>query len=182
MSRIESVSVEKATGATEKLYAVIKSQLGGVPNLFQALGSNPKVLEIQLGLGAATKSLSSKEKESISLVVAQENDCAYCLAAHTALGKMVGLKESEIISARKGKSEDRKLNALLQFAKEVINHKGNVSDATFIELKAAGYTDSQIPEILMSILSDIFTNYFNRFNETEIDFQKATSLEQKETL
>lgn len=176
MSRLKSVTVDQATGQTAALYSAIKGQLGGVPNLFQALGTNAKVLETYLGLSAAQASLSGAEKEAVALAVAQANSCAYCLAAHTALGKMSGLSEAEMISIRQGKSNDSKRQALVRFAREVVLEKGNVSDETLKTFKAAGYSESQVPEVVLAVVQNIFTNYFNHVNQTEVDFPAASKI------
>ncbi len=176
MSRLESASVDRATGATAKLYDAIKSNLGSVPNLFQALGSNPKVLKVYLGLGAGQTSLNAQEKEMIALVVAQVNGCGYCLAAHTALGKLVDFKEEEIVSIRRGQVSDPKLNALLQFTREVVFEKGRVSNETFEKLLENGYTKAQVPEIILAVVGNAFTNYFNQVNQTPIDFPSVQKI------
>ena len=40
--------------------------------------------------------LPAKAREQLALAVAQENGCDYCLAAHSAIGKMVGLSADQI--------------------------------------------------------------------------------------
>lgn len=176
MSRIKPVTVDKATGQTAQLYTAIKGQLGSVPNLFQAMGQTPKVLETYLGLSGAQESLSGAEKELIALVVSQANDCEYCLAAHTVLGKMNKLSGSEIIAARKGQSTDSKRSALLNLTHQIVIKKGNISDEVFGSFIAAGYSASQIPEIVLAISQNIFTNYLNNINYTEIDFPRAEKI------
>lgn len=176
MSRLTPVSVEQATGHTEKLYSTIKTALGGVPNLFQALGSAPKVLESVLGMGAALTSLSRSEKEAIALTVAQANSCDYCLAAHTLLGKKSGLSDEEIKAARKGGSAESKRDALVKLAREIVMEKGRVSDQTLKNFLNAGYKESQVPEVVLGVVENIFTNYFNHVNQTEVDFPAAPKL------
>lgn len=176
MSRIKPVTVDQATGQTAQLYAAIKGQLGSVPNLFQAMGHAPKVLETYLGLSGAQVSLSGVEKELIALVVAESNGCEYCLAAHTVLGKMNKLSESEIIAARKGQSTDSKHSALLNLTKEIVAKKGNISDEVFGSFIAAGFSASQIPEVVLAVSQNIFTNYLNNINYTEIDFPRAEKI------
>lgn len=176
MSRIKPVTVDQATGPTAQLYTAIKGQLGSVPNLFQAMGQTPKVLESYLGLSGAQESLSGTEKELIALVVAESNGCEYCLAAHTVLGKMNKLSESEIIAARKGQSDDNKRRALLNLTKEIVAKKGNISDEVFGSFIAAGFLASQIPEVVLAVSQNIFTNYLNNINYTEIDFPRAEKI------
>ena len=38
--------------------------------------------------------------QAINLAVSQANECNYCLAAHTALGKMAGFSEEETLDLR----------------------------------------------------------------------------------
>ena len=176
MSRITPISVEQATGQTSQLYSAIQKQLGGVPNLFQAIGTNPHVLEAFLHLNAGLGSLSGSDKEAISLAVAQNNGCDYCLAAHTVLGKMSGLNENEMLSIRQGGESEPKRDALLRFVQEIVNNKGAVSDTTYQAFRSAGYEENQIPEVLLAIVQNIFTNYFNNLNQTVVDFPAAPAL------
>ncbi len=176
MSRIKPVTVSQATGQTAQLYTAIKGQMGSVPNLFQAMGPTPKVLETYLGLSGAQESLSGAEKELIALVVSQVNDCEYCLAAHTVLGKMNKLSESEIIAARRGQSTNSKFSALLNLTHQIVVKKGNVSEEVFGAFIAAGYSASQLPEIVLAVSQNIFTNFLNNINHTEIDFPRAEKI------
>lgn len=174
MSRLNNVTPEQATGDLAATYGAIKKQMGGVVNLFQALGNNPSSLTAYLQIGGLLKDsgLSAVELETIALVSARTNGCHYCESAHSALGKMAGMKPEEILTVRKGEGSDTKSKALVHFVKEVISEKGRVSDATFNSIKAAGYNDSQVTAIFLSVAQNIFTNYFNNFNGTVVDFPK----------
>jgi uncharacterized peroxidase-related enzyme len=176
MSRLKQISVAQATGQTAELYSTIKGQLGSVPQIFQALGTAPKVLENYFKMGAAQASLSSAEKESIALAVAQANSCNYCLAAHTALGKMSKLSDDDMLQARKGLASDSKRKALLRLATEITKERGHVSDQALSDFRAAGYTDSQVPEVVLAVVQNIFTNYFNHVNQTDVDFPAAVKI------
>ena len=37
-------------------------------------------------------------------------------------------------------------------------------------IKAAGYSDAQLVDISLAFATTVFTNVFNRINDTEIDF------------
>lgn len=176
MSRLKSISVENATGHTAALYSDIKRNLGGVPNLFQALGPSPKVLENYFAMSAAQSSLSGGEKALIALAVAQVNSCDYCLAAHTVLGGMSKLSAEEMTAARRGESPNEKRDALVKFAREIVLEKGRVSDQTLENFLAAGYTEAQVPEVVLGVAQNIFTNYFNHVNQTDVDFPAVPKL------
>jgi len=176
MSRITTVTPANATGQTAAIYATITKALGGVPNLYQALGAHPQTLEAFLHLNAGLTSLSGADKEAIALAVAQVNDCDYCLAAHTFLGGKHGLSADETLVIRKGGATDPKRNALIRFTREVVENKGAVAEETYQAFLTAGYKEAQVPEVFLAVVQNIFTNYFNNFNNTEVDFPAAPAL------
>ena len=136
------------------------------------LGTELTALDAYLHFGAAlsTGSLDAKFREQIALAVAQANSCEYCLSAHSAIGKMVGLKPDEILASREAQAQDAKRNAGLRFAQTLVVQRGEVSDHTLAEVKAAGYTDGGITEIVANVAINIFTNYFNHVARTDVDF------------
>lgn len=178
MLRLQSIPVEQATGKTQGLYQAIQSQLGTVPKLFQGIAISPAALEGYLGIGEALKhgSLSFKEREAIALVVSQANECQYCLSAHTALGKMAGLKDSQVLEIRRGQSEDSKLKVLTDFVKITLERKGHVNTSELEKMRAAGYDDAAITETILVIAQTVFTNFFNHVAGTEIDFPLAMAI------
>ncbi|MDC1162077.1 carboxymuconolactone decarboxylase family protein, partial [Tenacibaculum sp.] len=92
------------------------------------------------------------------------------LSAHTAIGKMNGLNEDQIEQNRKGLSSDSKVQAGLQFAQSVTKNRGNVATEELNTIKEAGYTDSDVLEIVLNVVSNTLTNYVNHIAQTEVDF------------
>ncbi len=136
------------------------------------------MLDGYLGLsGALNKtSLSGKEREAIQLAVGEANNCGYCVAAHTAIGKGMGLTEQQTIEARRGGNSDPKINALVKFALALHEKKGFVSDADVSALKGAGYSDAHLGEVVAVYALAVFTNYFNHVNATPVDFPAPPSI------
>ena len=178
MSRIHQINPQSATGKAKELLDAVQSKLGLVPNMTRAMANSPAVLDGYLSLsGALSKgALSAKSREQIALAVAQANECEYCLAAHSAIGKMVGLSVDQILDSRRGTSVDPKTDAIIQFARQVVDQRGLVSDANIAQVRAAGLDDGAIAEIVANVALNIFTNYFNHVAETEIDFPRAEAL------
>ena len=174
MSRINiPASIEAAPAAAKPLLEAVKKQIGSVPNLFRAIANSPAALEGYLGLnGALAKgSLDSKTRERIALAVAEINGCGYCLSAHTYIGKNIAkLDDAEITANRSGASNDLKANAAVNFAVKVVNARGHVGDADNAALKAAGFDDAQVVEIVLHVALNTLTNYVNEVAKTEIDF------------
>ncbi|MBA3347758.1 MAG: carboxymuconolactone decarboxylase family protein, partial [Actinobacteria bacterium] len=125
------------------------------------LASSSAALQAWLGLnGALASTLTPELREQISIAVAEANGCAYCrLSAHTAVGGMVGLDEEELALAREGSSRDARREAALQFALAVLESRGNVSDNVLGRVRAAGFDDGEIAEVVAHVALNVLTNY-----------------------
>ena len=174
MSRIHTISsIEAAPAAAKPLLQSAKKKLGSVPNLFRVIANSPASLEGYFGLDAALAkgALDAKTRERIALAVAEVNGCSYCLSAHTYLGRNVAkLDDTEIAANRNGASNDLKADAALRFAVKVVRERGHVSDADVAAVRAAGFDDGQIVEIVLHVALNTLTNYVNEVAKTEIDF------------
>ncbi len=178
MARLNVVSPELATGQTKILYDAIRRTAGGVPNIYQGVANSPAALDGVLYIGAVLGKgqLSAAEVEAVKLTVSQIYGCTYCLAVHTLLGKKAGLTDEQAISIRRGTPQQPKLAALVKFVNAAIQPKGRISDDDLRAVKAAGYNDAQITEVLLTIGHTVFTNLFNRVHQTPLDFPPAPSL------
>jgi len=176
MQRIIAVNPSEATGKTKQLLDGVQAKLGITPNLMKTLAASPAALEAYLNFGAAlgTGHLDAKFREQIALAVAQANSCEYCLSAHSTIGKMVGLKPEEIAASREAHAQDAKRDAGLQFAQLLVVQRGEVSDQAVAQVKAAGYSDGDVAEIVANVAINIFTNYFNHVARTDVDFPRVS--------
>ncbi len=175
MTRISALEAAKASPKTQELLAAVKAKIGMTPNMMKTMGHSSSVLEGYLGFSGALGGgvLSAQLREQIALAVGQANSCEYCLSAHSAIGKMVGLKPEEIAASRRATAADAKTAAGLRFAQELVVHKGVVDDGALAAVRAAGYNDAEIVEIVANVALNIFTNYFNHVAGTEVDFPKV---------
>jgi len=172
MSRIAIPTRDEAPAAAQPLLDAVAKQLGVVPNLFRLVALSPAALTGYLGLNAAlTKALDVKTRERIALAVAQVNGCDYCLSAHTYLGlNLAKLNEAEVALNRAGASADPKADAAVRFAAKVTRARGHVSDTDLAAVRAAGFSDAQIVEIVTVVAENVLTNFVNLVAETDIDF------------
>lgn len=178
MARITEITAETASEEVKPLIDSIQKKLGKVPNIFKNMANSPAVLSGYLSLSdaAGKTSLSPSLREQISLVVGQTNHCNYCLAAHSTIGQSIGLSETDVINARKGHGKTPKEEAILQFAKSVVEKRGVISASEVEALKKAEVTDQELVEIILIISINIFTNYFNHITDPVIDFKVAPTL------
>jgi uncharacterized peroxidase-related enzyme len=177
MSRLAVPSLQSATSATAEIYSQIKKAIGSVPNTYAAIGAHgPVALKAMLAADGvlASGTLTKRDQETIKLVVSGVAGCDYCEAAHSLLGKLAGLKPDELKKIRVGESTgDTKRDALVRFVRSLAKTSGTVSDQDFAAIKATAYTDAQMVDISLAFATTIFTNVFNRINDTEIDFPAA---------
>jgi uncharacterized peroxidase-related enzyme len=161
-----------APGQAKATLDAVNAQLKMVPNLFRVAANSPAALNALVGMeGALGKgALRARVREQLAIAVAQENGCDYCLSAHTAIGKMIGVSESQLAEARAGKSDDAKVDAMLTLAVEILRKRGRVSITELAAARSAGISDAEIVEIVAGVALNIFTNYLNIVADTEIDF------------
>jgi len=178
MSRLTQVSDAQATAKTAQLFRSIENKLGMVPNMMRAMGHSPAALGAYLQFSGtlAGGSLTAAQREQIALTVGQANACDYCLAAHSALGKMAGLSEAQIADARTATAVDSKTAALLQLTRKLVDQHGHVSEDDLQRVRDQGFTDADIAEVVANVALNILTNYFNHVAETDIDFPAAPEL------
>jgi uncharacterized peroxidase-related enzyme len=156
----------------------VNAKLGLVPNMMRAMANAPAVLDGYLHLSGSLSqgTLSAKVREQLALIVGEANRCDYCLAAHSAIGKMVGLTADQIRDSRLGTAVDRKTDALIRFARKLVDARGLVTDGDVQDIREAGFDDGAIAEVVANVALNIFTNYFNQVAGTDIDFPKAPEL------
>src|SRR5574343_61763 len=108
MSRIPVLDPNSAKDKTKELLEKIRAKSGRVSNIMKTLAHSPAAVQAYLGMSGALAEakLSLKVREQIALVVGEDNQCHYCVAAHSAIGKLSGLKPEEIEDARRARSED----------------------------------------------------------------------------
>jgi uncharacterized peroxidase-related enzyme len=176
MSRITIPQADQTPSASLPLLEAVNRQLGVVPNLMKLVGNSPAALEGYLSLsGALGKgTIGAKTIERIALAVAELNGCGYCLSAHSYLGSnLAKLDAAELDANRHGNSYDPKAAAALRFATQIVGTRGHVSDADLAAVKAAGYSEPEIIEIVLLVALNTLTNYVNNVAKTNIDFPEV---------
>lgn len=176
MLRIPVIEEKQASKDVQDIYAEIKNVFGKVPNLFKTYAHFLPLLEANWNKVKAVimqGNLNRKTKEAIAILISKDNSCAYCVAAHTAVLKSIGMtdKEIKIIESDIDKSEfTEKERELITFARKVNKDPKKVTDKEFEGLKRTGASNAEIIEALG--VMEIFIS-FNRFLDSlrvEIDF------------
>lgn len=179
MVRIKPLDPQTATGTSKELLDQIAQKNGKAINIQRVLAHSPAALQAYLGISGALSqgSLSPALRERIALVVAEENGCDYCLAAHTFLSERAGLSEDEILAARLGEAQDEKERAVVEFSRTLVRERANVGDEELQRLRDVGLSEGEIVEVVANVVANIFTNYINHVADTPLDFPAAPVLE-----
>ena len=172
MSRIAPVVLSNVDSKVAATLSQVEKGLGMVPNFFATLANAPVVLDGFLGLSKTLSHgrLTARQREILALAVGQENECRYCLSAHTTTSKRVGLNDADALRARHGDGDDPFERALASFAQTIVRRRGHLSDAEIESARNAGIDDGLVMEVIAQVALSTLTNYINEIADTEIDF------------
>ncbi len=175
MTRIATIETATANDEQKALLDAIHGQLGMVPNFLKVFANSPVALRAFLGLHGIANggTLDAPTRERIALALAQQNGCEYCVSAHTAIGRKAGLSGDEMTAARNGGSEDAQAAVAVKFAQSLMENKGEVSTLELAEIRGAGYSESDIVEIITHVGMNFLTNILAKASRVEIDFPKV---------
>ena len=177
MKTISVPTRDQVSADNQAIFDNLKSGLGFVPNLYATIAHSKTALGTYMTLQSAKSSLSAKEREVINLVVSQVNDCRYCLAAHTAIGKMVGFTDAQIIEIRKGRASfDSKLNALATVVRAIAVNRGKADSSALDAFYGAGYNEGNLVDAIVVIGDKTITNYLHAATQVPVDFPEAPAL------
>ena len=170
-------TAETAPADSKPLLEKSKASYGMVPNLHAVMAEAPSVLEAYQTVGGLfeNSSLNAEEITVVWQTINVENECHYCVPAHTAVAH--GMKVDAAISEalRNGTAlPTPKLEALRTFTLQVVRERGHLDGATVQAFLDAGFTKRQILEVILGYSQKIMSNYINHIADTPLDapFQK----------
>jgi uncharacterized peroxidase-related enzyme len=169
---------EEVSSNNQEIFDNLKKAVGFVPNLYATIAHSDTALGNYLQFQNSKTSLSNKEKEVVNLVVSQVNGCSYCQAAHTAISKLNGFSEEQILELRQGYfSSNEKFDALVKVAKAITLNKGKVDDTTLETFFNAGYSKGTLVDVILAVGDKVVMNYLHNLTQIDIDFPVAQELE-----
>lgn len=178
MSLVPVPTRDQVSPANQALFDTLQKGLGRVPNLYATLALSEHALGSYLAFQNARSSINGKAREVVNLVVSQVNHCAYCLAAHTVIGGMVGFTPEQILEIRRGgASFDPKLDALARLVKQIAIARGHVDPAQVQAFFDAGWTPAHLVDAIVAIGDKTVTNYLHAATQVPVDFPPAPALD-----
>ena len=180
MARVALPKPEHVTDpAVEGILAWVTEMEGSVPNHFYAELNFPEFFTAKLG---ATKvlwemgELTMEEIQHIGILVSQANGCAYCTAAFcTILNHGLGTAEDYVgglLQSGLDAIEGDRLKAILDYALQVNDDPGAVSDSQVESLRERGFTDKGIVQITHVVSDFASYNTLNLALDTDYDYRE----------
>ncbi|HVE11589.1 MAG TPA: carboxymuconolactone decarboxylase family protein [Paraburkholderia sp.] len=177
MTTINVPTRDEVSPANQAIFDQLKSALGTVPNLYATMAHSEHALGNYLAFQNGKSSLSGKAREVVNLVVSEVNQCEYCLAAHTMVGKKAGFTDAQILEIRSGKASfDAKLDALARLVHGIAVKKGHPDQALVDAFLAAGWTKGNLVDAIVVIGDKTVTNYLHGATRVPVDFPAAPPL------
>ncbi len=172
MARSAALTPEQVPAGSRPTLDAFTKNIGFTPNMMATFAQSPIAFNAWATLlGSLSKALDVKTRDSIGLAVSEVNGCNYCLTVHSFTAEhMARLPADEITLARKGHASDPKRDAVLQFARKVVETRGRVGEADLTAVRDAGYTDANVMEIIALVAMYSLTNFFNNVFDPERDF------------
>ena len=167
MARLDMHERETLPDESRRILDEIESALGVVPNLFRTYAAHPPLLRANWGKMKAAMmegELPRRLKETIALLVSQDNGCRYCVASHSAALQRLGVDNDTLATIRAGRLEDADFDAreraLIDLMRTANARPHDVDDGHFESVRAAGASDTDILEAY-TVMETFLA--FNRF-------------------
>ncbi len=149
-------------------------QVGFIPNMYSNMANMPGLLDTYLTGYKAFRDqseFSSAEQEVVFLTISRENECHYCIAAHSLLADtMSGVPIAITNAIRDGSAiDDPKLSVLHDFTHHMLTTQGKPCNDNARIFLNAGYSEKQILAIILAISVKTLSNYSNHIFDTELD-------------
>jgi len=165
-------TLDSAPADAKPLLEGARKKMGFVPNLFSAQAEAPELLNAYLTVSGLFEntSLSPVERTVVLAAVSAENNCEFCVAAHTAGAKAAKVDEAVIQAVRDNKPiDDPKLEALNRFARLLVRERGWAPKEEVQAFLDAGYTPRNVLEVVLGVGLKTLSNYTNHLVGTPLN-------------
>lgn len=165
-------TIDTAPEAAKATLTAAQKGFGFIPNLLGVMSNAPALVEAYTTLAKIfdSTSLTPSERQTVLLTVSFENNCEYCVAAHSAIASMQKVPQDVIGAIRAGASiADGKLEALRRFTRAVVASRGRPTEADLHAFFYAGYGEQQVLEVVLGVGLKTLSNYTNHVADTPLD-------------
>ncbi len=172
MADFPSHDLNTAPEGSKPLLEKSQAAFGRLPGLHKVMAESPQHLEAYQVLHHLflQTDFDNDEKTVVWQTINVENECHYCVPAHTGIAKMMKVSD-EITEALRNETPlpSPKLEALRTFALQVKTQRGNVTDAQLQAFFDAGYSHRAVLDVILGLAQKTMSNYVNHMAQTPVD-------------
>jgi uncharacterized peroxidase-related enzyme len=161
-------TIETAPEGSRKNIAEVQKKYGRIPNFYAVAAESPAAVQAYMSLSDIfqTTALSPAEQNIVILTASVENKCDYCVAAHSRGARMAGVPDDIIKSiADRVALSDPKAEALHRFVTLLVDRRGWLPDADVQAFLGAGYSKSQMLDVMVGVSMKTLSNYINHLSD-----------------
>lgn len=167
-------TIQDAASDAKEILEIAKTKMGFIPNLYANLANSPGALATYFSgynQFRAQSGFTPAEQEVVFLTISIENDCDYCVAAHSMMAdKVSGVPTQALNAIREGEIiQDAKLATVSIFTRRLLQSRGRPVESEVKEFLQAGFKQEQILEIVLAIGVKTISNYTNHLFNTTVD-------------
>lgn len=174
MARLSVHTLQTVPENAKERMEMVQKANGFIPNLIGVLANSPQALEMYQEVGKinSKSSLTPEEIEVVQITAAAHNGCDFCVAGHTKIGTLKLKMPENVLNALRARTtieDDAKYQALAQFTMQLIDKRGKVSDDELAAIKAAGYSEQNILDVVLGVALATLCNYANNVAQNDIN-------------
>lgn len=165
-------TLESAPQAAVETLTAAKKAYGFLPNLLAVMAEAPALVKAYTTLSRIfdEAALNASERQVVLLTTSFENDCEYCVAAHSVIAGMQKVPSDVVQAIRDGRPiADKKLEALRRFTSAIVTTRGYPTDRDTKAFLDAGYTKAQALDVVLGVGVKTLSNYTNHIAGTPLD-------------
>jgi uncharacterized peroxidase-related enzyme len=167
-------TLEDAHPKAKTVLEQTQAKMGMIPNMYGTMANSPAMLQTYVhgySLFRENSGFTSAEQELVFLTISRENECHYCMAAHSFVADNISMVPLEVTEAIRNDEPitDSKLSALRAFTQAMVISRGRPSEGDVDEFTHAGYSENHILDIILAISVKTISNYSNHVFDTPVD-------------
>ena len=163
---------QTAPAASSSSLAESKAMFGMIPNMHAVMAESPELLEAYKATNQlfTNSTLDNDEKTVVWQTINVENNCTYCVPAHTGLAHHMGVDNAITEALRNGTAlPTEKLEVLRTFTLNLVRERGHVGAETLKAFLNAGFTKRNVLEVVLGYSQKVMSNYTNHLANTPLD-------------
>ena len=167
-------TLEDADPKAREVLEQTRAKMGMIPNMYGTMANSPAMLQTYAqgyALFRENSGFTPAEQEIVFLVISRENECHYCMAAHSFVADNLSKVPPEVTDAIRNDDliADKKMAALREFTRRMVISRGRPNQDEVAAFTLAGFSESHILDIILAISVKTISNYSNHVFDTPVD-------------